>query len=145
MKDEMSSLIGDVYEAAGALQMSGAAIAAAERVTLSQWHLMDAIEDSSTTVARAARRIGQSRQAIQKVANEMVAAGLLEFRPNPDHKTSPLIFLTDDGLSVQKRLWARATESHEARFGPLSRRDLDITRATLRQITQLTYELHGGK
>jgi DNA-binding MarR family transcriptional regulator len=145
MQDEMSSLIADVFEAAGALRMSGEEIASSESVTLSQWHLMDAITDPSTTVARAARRVGQSRQAVQKTANELVGAGLLEFRPNPDHKTSALIRLTDAGLTVQGRLWERATASHEARFGALAEQDLEITRATLRRLTQLTYEVHGNR
>ncbi|MCU1482921.1 MAG: hypothetical protein JWQ19_3707 [Subtercola sp.] len=145
MQDEMSTLIAEVYEAAGALRMSGEDIAAQENVTLPQWHVMDAITDPSTTVARAARRMGQSRQAVQKTVNEMVATGLLELHPNPDHKTSPLIALTPSGLEVQQRLWQRAAKSHEVRFGALPQRDLEITRATLRQMTQLTYEVHGPK
>ena len=145
MQDDMSTLIAEVFEAAGALRMSGEDIAAQENVTLPQWHVMDSITDPSTTVARAARRMGQSRQAVQKTVNDMVSTGLLELHPNPDHKTSPLIALTPEGLEVQKKLWKRATKSHEARFGALPESDLAITRATLRQMTQLTYEIHGPK
>lgn len=143
MQDKLSILIGDVFEAASALRRSGEEIAGHEGVTLSQWHLMDAINDPSATVARVARRVGQSRQAAQKTANELAAGGLLEFKLNPDHKTSPLISLTGAGLEVQARLWKRATASHDARFGAMSTRDLEITQATLRQMTQITYEAYG--
>ena len=145
MQDDMSTLIADIFEAAGALRMSGEDIASHEGVTLSQWHLLDAIHDPLTTVARAARRMGLSRQATQKTANELVAVGLLEFKPNPDHKTSPLIHLTPAGLAVQARLWARATESHDARFGGMSEQDLKTTQDTLRKMAQLTYEMHGSE
>jgi DNA-binding MarR family transcriptional regulator len=143
--DPVSMLIADVYEAAGALRMSGEEISRAEGVTLTQWHVMDAITDSSMTVARAARRMGMSRQAVQKVANGMEKAGLIAYADNPDHKTSPLIALTDRGLEVQQRLWVRAAASHDERFAGLSSEQLEATRETLRSITELTYQVHGGR
>jgi DNA-binding MarR family transcriptional regulator len=143
MQDEISLFMADVYEAAGAFRASGQGIAAAEGLTLAQWHLMDAIVDPSTTVARAARRLGLTRQAVQKTANELVTAGLLEFLENPDHKTSPLIRITDTGLAVQHRLWARADVSHNERFGSLSAKDLETTRSTLRAMTEATYKALG--
>lgn len=143
MQDEFSVLIADVYEAAGALKMSGDAIASAEGVSLTQWHLMDSIVDSEVTVARAARRIGLTRQAVQRVANELVDRGLIVFRENPDHKTSPLLELTVEGKAVQQRLWERATASHQARFASLTREQIDVTREALRQITEATYAVHG--
>jgi len=140
MQDWESLFIADIYEAAGALRMSGQIIASAEGLTLSQWHVLDAVgDDAGMTVARAARRMGLSRQAVQKVANEMVASGLLEFVENPDHKSSPLIRITARGREHQERLWARATESHAARFGSIPRADLETAQEVLRRITQATY------
>ncbi|MCU1514825.1 MAG: hypothetical protein JWO10_1915 [Microbacteriaceae bacterium] len=141
--DDISTLIADIYEAAGALRMSGDEIANAEGITLTQWHLLDALIDPGVTVARAARRIGLSRQAVQKVANEMVKTGMIEFVDNPDHKTSPLLEITAAGRAIQERLWAAAELSHEARFGTVSASALETTRQTLRTITEQTYSVHG--
>jgi DNA-binding MarR family transcriptional regulator len=143
VRDEISDLIAEIHEAAGALRMSGAEIAKAEGVTLTQWHVLDAIADPTFTVARVARRIGLSRQAVQKVANELESGGLITFVPNPDHKTSPLIRITSTGHATQERVWARATKSHRARFGALSDAELSTTQQTLRQIIDQTYMLHG--
>ena len=142
MQDEVSMLIADVYEAAGALRMSGEAIAAAEGVKLAQWHLLDAITDPTMTVARVARRVGHARQSVQKTANELADLGYIGFVDNPDHRSSPLIRVTDAGSALQERLHRRAEESHTARFAQLSPAQLAATRDTLREMTRATYELH---
>jgi DNA-binding MarR family transcriptional regulator len=143
MQDEVSLMIADVYEAAGALRMSGEAIARAENVKLAQWHLLDAIEDSTMTVARIARRVGHARQSVQKTANELADAGFIEFDDNPDHKNSPLLRVTESGEQLRTRLHRRAKESHEARFADLSPAQIIATRDTLQAMARATYELHG--
>jgi DNA-binding MarR family transcriptional regulator len=140
VQDEISRLMADVYEAAGAFRSTGQKIAAIEGQTLAQWHLLDALGDPSATVARAARRLGLSRQAVQKTANDLEAAGLLEFRENPDHKSSPLIVVTPRGDEVRERLAAHATTSHHARFADLTPEQLAVTSETLRRMTQSSYE-----
>ncbi len=140
VQDEISLVMADVYEAAGAFRMSGQQIAASEGQTLARWHLLDSVSDPSTTVARAARRLGLTRQAVQKTANELAAAGLIEFRDNPDHKSSPLIFVTEKGSEIKDRLAVRARASHDARFAGVSAEQLAVTSATLRQMTQSTYD-----
>lgn len=49
------------------------------------------------TVPDVAARLGVSRQSIQVVCNELVAAGLIEFTENPRHKRSRLVVLTAAG------------------------------------------------
>lgn len=139
LQDEISKLMADVYEAAGAFRASGQVIASGENQTLAQWHLLDSIDDPSATVARAARRVGLTRQAVQKTANELAAAGLLEFKDNPDHKRSPLIAVTEKGQAVLDRLAERAHASHESRFDEISPEAIATTRETLRRMAQLTY------
>jgi len=49
------------------------------------------------TVPDLARERPVSRQHIQVLVNELVAGGLAQVLPNPSHRRSPLIALTDEG------------------------------------------------
>jgi len=63
---------------------------------------------SAPTVPQIGRSLGHPRQVIQRAANALIAAGLLETMPNPDHKRAALLSVTDDGLSLKNRTSARA-------------------------------------
>ena len=104
MPDEMALLVADVYEFAGLLRRSGEAIAAAEGQTQARWQFLSVISDGALTVPQAARRLGVTRQAVQRIANELVHDGLVDSRTNPDHQTSALVSLTDHGRSVLARI-----------------------------------------
>nr|MDT0666938.1 helix-turn-helix domain-containing protein [Micromonospora sp. DSM 115978] len=100
MPDELALLIADVYEAAGALRRSGERLAATEGQTQARWQVLSVLSGAPLTVPAAARRLGISRQAVQRTAGELVADGLAQFVANPDHRTAGLLQLTDDGRHV---------------------------------------------
>jgi len=54
-------------------------------------------EPGEHTVARLARARAQSRQRLQALISALAEARLIELRPNPMHKRSPLIVLTAKG------------------------------------------------
>jgi DNA-binding MarR family transcriptional regulator len=56
------------------------------------------------TVAHMARSRAQSRQRFQPLVNRLIADGLVEPRPNPTHKASPLIALTVRGQQTVERI-----------------------------------------
>ena len=66
------------------------------------------------TVPQAARSLGLSRQAVQRVADDLVDCGLAAWRDNPDHSRARLLDLTAAGRSAyadalrRKGLWAQA-------------------------------------
>jgi DNA-binding MarR family transcriptional regulator len=66
--------------------------------------LMALAEPGEHTVARLARARAQSRQRLQPLINALAAARLLEFKPNPMHKRSPLVVLTARGLREVQRI-----------------------------------------
>ena len=49
------------------------------------------------TVPEIAARLEIKRQYVQIMCNETLASGLVEQRPNPRHKRSPVLVLTDQG------------------------------------------------
>ncbi|HEY1749986.1 MAG TPA: MarR family winged helix-turn-helix transcriptional regulator [Caulobacteraceae bacterium] len=55
-------------------------------------------------VPELARERPVSRQHIQTLAKALLAAGLVEARPNPEHRRSPLLSLTDEGRRRLKEM-----------------------------------------
>ena len=66
------------------------------------------------TVSQIGRSIGQPRQLIQRAANALVDAGLIETIPNPDHKRAVLLRATTRGIAVKREVDAQADETAEA-------------------------------
>lgn len=134
MADEMALLVADVYEAAGVLRRSGEAIAAEEGQTQARWQLLSVVSGAPLTVARAARRLGVSRQGVQRVANDLVREELAALRPNPDHRSSPLLALTATGRDVLDRITVRAAEFNDGLAAGISPDEVEAARALLRRL-----------
>ena len=140
MADDMALLVADVYELAGLLRRSGEAIAAREGQTQARWQFLSAISDTALTVPQAARRLGVTRQAVQRIANELVDDGLAEVVSNPDHRTSPLMRLTDDGRGVLARINRVAAVENKRLAQAVG---VEAVRTTRRGVRRLTAALKG--
>lgn len=60
------------------------------------------------TVPQIGRSFGQPRQVIQRATNSLIAAGLIETAPNPDHKRAVLLRPTERGILVKRDIDLRA-------------------------------------
>ncbi|MBB3602126.1 DNA-binding MarR family transcriptional regulator [Mycolicibacterium sp. BK556] len=138
MADEMALLVADVYELAGLLRRSGEALAAREGQTQARWQLLSVISDEALTVPQAARRLGVTRQAVQRVANELVSEGLVDLGDNPDHQTSSLLSLTDHGRGVLTRIGKLAAVENRRLLHAVGE---DVLRSTHRGVRTLAAAL----
>ncbi|MEV7560735.1 MarR family winged helix-turn-helix transcriptional regulator [Streptomyces sp. NPDC089795] len=136
MPDEMALLVADVFEAAGVLRRSGEAIAATEGQTQARWQLLSVVSEEPLTVARAARRLGIARQGVQRVANDLVHEDLAAFRPNPDHRGSPLLALTPHGHLVLERITVRAADVHRELTADIPGEEIARARALLHRVIE---------
>ncbi|MFI2761904.1 MarR family winged helix-turn-helix transcriptional regulator [Streptomyces echinatus] len=134
MSDEAALLIADVFEAAGALRRLGEETAGAEGLTQARWQVLSVVSEEPLTVPQAARRLGVSRQNIQRVANDLVALQLAALAPNPDHRGSPLLTMTSRGQESLARVTARAEDIHRTLFAAISDEEIRATRASLRRL-----------
>jgi DNA-binding MarR family transcriptional regulator len=64
--------------------------------------------DRPPTVPQIGRSLGQPRQVVQRAANSLMDAGLIEAEPNPDHKRAVLLRATDQGTALKREIDARA-------------------------------------
>lgn len=134
MPDETALLIADVFEAAGALRRLGERTASAEGLTQARWQVLSVVSDDSLSVPQAARRLGVSRQNVQRVANDLVSLGLATYESNPDHRSSPLLTLTPRGQESLARVTDRAAAVHHTLFADIPDEEIRTTRASLRRL-----------
>lgn len=124
--DELALLVADLYDAAGVLRRYGERIAAAAGQTQARWQVLSVVSGGDWTVPMAADRLGTSRQAVQRIANELVDDGLAAFVGNPRHRRSPFLRLTKAGEGTLATISDLARSSHAKVLHQLS--DVDVTR-----------------
>lgn len=90
-------LLAEVYELAGQSRRTSEALARTVGQTAARWHVLSVLSDHPRTVSAAARRLGLTRQSVQRVVDALVAEGLLALEVNPDHTRAPLVALTATG------------------------------------------------
>ena len=100
------------------IRINGAFLEVAEKIcsnddliTVAIWRVIAVIRIRPMTVSDVAKYLGIKRQSVQSTVNQMKTKGLINFRKNPNHKTSPLVVLTkkgndkvDDIFKYQKKL-----------------------------------------
>ncbi|TDC83849.1 MarR family transcriptional regulator [Nonomuraea deserti] len=134
MSDETALLVADVFEAAGALRRLGEHTAQSQGLTQARWQVLSVASEEALTVPQAARRLGVSRQNVQRVANDLVALGHAAYEPNPDHRGSPLLTLTLSGREALARVTARASALHRELFAALADEEISAARDFLRRL-----------
>jgi DNA-binding MarR family transcriptional regulator len=140
---EVSLLSADLYEAAGAVRQVGEAVAGKVGQTQARWQVLSVLSSSGWTVPQAARRLGVTRQSVQRVVDLLIADGLVELRPNPDHARSPIAQLTPLGVDTLDRIREAAGPWHAAVAARLSLADLRRARSALQELIQLARD-HAG-
>jgi DNA-binding MarR family transcriptional regulator len=98
--------------------------------------LRDLERSGPRTVPQLARRRECSRQHVQILVNRLVAGGMAELLPNPDHRRSALVSLTPAGRDALTALWRR--EAELAAGLPV-----ESSMADLRRAAELLRELRG--
>jgi DNA-binding MarR family transcriptional regulator len=94
-------LITQIRRAFQDLATTGDALHADLGIPASRRALLEFLHDhGSDTVANIARAKNVTRQHIQQIADQAVAAGLVEFAANPAHKRSQLVRLTRNGSQI---------------------------------------------
>jgi DNA-binding MarR family transcriptional regulator len=138
-------LVADVFDTAGVLRRYGERIASSNGQTQARWQLLTVVSGGDWTVPKAADRLGVSRQAVQRIANDLVTDDLAVFEANPHHHRSPFLRLTANGEQALAAITEQAQRSHGALAAKLGTLDLVEVRSALQDLTAtLRSELDGA-
>jgi DNA-binding MarR family transcriptional regulator len=81
-------------------------------LTATEWQVLGGVLDEPRSVAEIGRRMGMTRQGVQRVADRLVDHGLAEYRPNLAHRRAKLMACTEAGywairqITLVQRPWA---------------------------------------
>lgn len=117
--DALTDLILRIFRANGRLILAGDQLVAPLGLTSARWQVLGSIAaaENPQPVVDLAREMDVTRQAVQRIVNDLAREGLVGFRSNPQHKRAQLVVLTDHGrasydraLAVQKPWAAQLAE-----------------------------------
>jgi DNA-binding MarR family transcriptional regulator len=141
----MPLIIADIFELAGRFRDNGEAIARTVGQTQARWQVMSAASAEPRTVPQIARRLGVSRQNVQRIADLLVAEDWAAFAPNPDHRASPYLVLSKRGQAALARLTKAAGAYHAQLVRGLAGTDIKSIHRLLRQLLDATVHSHGPR
>jgi DNA-binding MarR family transcriptional regulator len=128
-------LIDEVIRLRGRLQSVFADVGAATGLAPMESTVLTAVVEShaAPTVSQIGRSLGHPRQVIQRAANTLITARLLEAIPNPDHKRAALLRATAAGKKTYRDAEALGRKAADSLM-----RILDV-----RECERLARELHA--
>ena len=100
----MSGIAKTVYRLNGHVLSIAEDLAGPVGLTGAWWQVLASVLRDPMSVADIARFIGNSRQAVQRIADRLVDEGLVEFQHNPAHARAKLVAPTEKGRSAVKAI-----------------------------------------
>jgi DNA-binding MarR family transcriptional regulator len=114
----LTDVILEVFRVNGRLQEAAQGLAAQGGLTAAWWQVLGGVLDEPRSVAEVGRRMGMTRQGVQRVADLLVRQGLAEYRVNPAHQRAKLLACTEAGfwairqITLAQRPWAARVGAH---------------------------------
>jgi DNA-binding MarR family transcriptional regulator len=133
-----TELILAVFRLNGALLRAGDELIADLNLTSARWQVLGAIamSDEPQPVANIARDMGLTRQAVQRVANELASEGFVAYTTNPHHRRAKLVVLTDRGTRAVRGAAKRQSPWINELVAGLSMRDIRCALKVARALDQ---------
>ena len=102
-----TELILETFRLNGDLIEAGDKLISDLGLTSARWQVLGGLMDGPITVAEIARRMGLSRQNVQRIANRLKQDGFIDTSPNPAHRRAKLYFLTNFGMESMQEVTKR--------------------------------------
>jgi DNA-binding MarR family transcriptional regulator len=140
--DALTDVILTTFRLNGRLMEVAQGLAAAGGLTAAWWQVLGGVLDQPRSVAEIGRRMGMTRQGVQRVADVLVERGLAEYRTNPAHRRAKLLACTEAGYWAIRRI-AVAQRPFADRIG--SRVGTDELRVALAAMRRLVDALEADR
>jgi DNA-binding MarR family transcriptional regulator len=131
--DAATALILQIFRLNGSLLAAGDVMVSDLGLTSARWQVLGAIAMSPVPlpVAHIARNMGLTRQAVQRLVNEMERDGFVAFAANPHHQRAKLVMLSRRGKAAYASAMERQRPWVEGIARSLNREDIESASATL--------------
>lgn len=102
--DLLTDIVLATFQLNGRLMEAAEELAAEGGLTAAWWRVLGGVLDEPRAVAEVGRRMGMTRQGVQRIADLLVDRGLAEYRPNPAHRRAKLLACTEAGHWAIRRI-----------------------------------------
>lgn len=128
-----TGLVIEVFRMNGDLLAAGDALVGDLGLTSARWQVLGAIALSPVPlpVAHIARNMGLTRQAVQRLVDDMRADGFVRLEPNPHHRRAMLVLATERGDTAYRAAIARQERWADALTAGLSAEAFEAASALL--------------
>ena len=132
-----TEIVLEVFKLGGLLVNEGDQMGLEYGITSARWKILGALflAGEPQTVPQIARRMGLTRQGVQRLVDAMHKDDLLLFSKNPDHKRAKLIDLTDIGRDIFFKLDEKQSKQAIAHSSNLSQEELETALSVLKKIS----------
>jgi DNA-binding MarR family transcriptional regulator len=102
-----TELVLEVFRLNGRLLSAGDAITRPAGQTSARWQVLGALDQGAASVAEVGRRMGLTRQSVQRIADVLETDGLIRYQENPAHRRAKLATLTPRGRATLDDITSR--------------------------------------
>src|SRR5262245_53377665 len=103
----LTELILEVFRLNGGLLAAGDTLTRPAGQTSGRWQVLGALDGENLTVAEIGRRMGLTRQSVQRTTDLLEGAGLVSYIDNPAHQRAQLATLTPRGRATLDAITSR--------------------------------------
>jgi DNA-binding MarR family transcriptional regulator len=131
-----TELVLEVFRLNGRLLSAGDALTRPHGQTSARWQVLGALDETGRTVAEIGRRMGLTRQSVQRTTDLLEADGLVLYADNPAHQRAKLATLTSRGRTTLDAITRRQIEWANRIASRVGENDLQDAIHTIQQISQ---------
>lgn len=132
--EELSRLVWVILRAASGLTEAGNMLSAPFGLTSARWQVLGVIVLGPATVSEVARQLTQTRQGIQRLADELVREGFAAYAPNPRHARAKLLTPTAHGAASYEALMGQQSKWVDALAADMRQDEIVAARALLQRL-----------
>ena len=137
-RDAVTDLVVETFRLNGRLLAAGDALIGDIGLTSARWQVLGAMALSPVPlpVAHIARNMGLTRQAVQRLVNELARDGFVRFGPNPHHQRAQLVILAPRGRAAYDAAMKRQAPWASRLAQGLNAKQIEAATVVLRTIRQ---------
>lgn len=132
-----TDIVLEVFKLGGLLISEGDQMGSEYGITSARWKILGALSlaGEPQTVPQIARKMGLTRQAVQRLVDAMHEDELLLFNENPDHKRAKLISLSEFGAMAYSQLGEKQSGWAVKCSADITQAELETTLSVLKRVS----------
>jgi DNA-binding MarR family transcriptional regulator len=140
-----TDLIVEVFHLNGTLLKSGDQLVKGLGLTSARWQVLGALAMATMpqTVPQVARQMGLSRQAVQRIANDLARKNWVKFSDLPEDRRTRLLSLTPPGRTIYDQATTRQIQWINEICTGLQAEEIATAKALLNNLGRRCRQLSG--